>query len=128
MGANGGNIRFGVDFNVNKSGLNQLKASLQEIQKLTAQDLMKINNSSLDQANGDLKKLKASVLEIDKALDKAFNSDLGTLNVSKFNSELKKMNLNQIYSDFSKAGAAGQNAFRNVTTQILTTKIGRAHV
>lgn len=121
--ANGGSIRYSVGFDVDKSGLSQLKASLQEIQKLTAQDLMKINNSSLETANKDLIKLRSSIGEIDKALDKAFNSDLGTLNVTKFNSELKKMNLNQIYSDFSKAGAAGQAAFRNTTTQILTTNM-----
>lgn len=121
--ANGGSIRYSVGFDVDKSGLSQLKASLQEIQKLTAQDLMKINNSSLETANKDLIKLRSSIGEIDKALDKAFNSDLGTLNVAKFNSELKKMNLNQIYSDFSKAGAAGQAAFRNTTTQILTTNM-----
>lgn len=121
--ANGGSIRYSVGFDVDKSGLSQLKASLQEIQKLTAQDLMKINNSSLETANKDLIKLRSSIGEIDKALDKAFNSDLGTLNVTKFNSELKKMNLNQIYSDFSKAGAAGQTAFRNTTTQILTTNM-----
>lgn len=121
--ANGGNIRYSVNFDVNKTGLNEIKASLQEIQKLTAQDLMKINNTSLSVAQQDLEKLKVSVKQLDGALDKAFNSDLGTLNVSKFNQELKKLNLNQIYKDFSNAGAAGQAAFRNTTTQILTTNM-----
>lgn len=121
--ANGGNIRYSVNFDVNKTGLNEIKASLQEIQRLTAQDLMKINNTSLSVAQQDLEKLKVSVKQLDGALDKAFNSDLGTLNVSKFNQELKKLNLNQIYKDFSNAGAAGQAAFRNTTTQILTTNM-----
>lgn len=121
--ANGGNIRYSVNFDVNKTGLNEIKASLQEIQRLTAQDLMKINNTSLSVAQQDLEKLKVSVKQLDGALDKAFNSDLGTLNVSKFNQELKKLNLNQIYKDFSNAGAAGQNAFRNTTAQILTTNM-----
>lgn len=121
--ANGGNIRYSVNFDVNKTGLNEIKASLQEIQRLTAQDLMKINNTSLSVAQKDLEKLKVSVKQLDGALDKAFNADLGTLNVSKFNQELKKLNLNQIYKDFSNAGAAGQAAFRNTTTQILTTNM-----
>lgn len=121
--ANGGNIRYSVNFDVNKTGLNEIKASLQEIQRLTAQDLMKINNTSLSVAQQDLEKLKVSVKQLDGALDKAFNSDLGTLNVSKFNQELKKLKLNEIYKDFSNAGAAGQAAFRNTTTQILTTNM-----
>ena len=57
------------------------------------------------------------------ALNKAFNKDLGTMNVVKFNKELQKLDLNRIHSDFSKAGAAGQNAFRSMTTEILTTNM-----
>ena len=121
--ANGGNIRYSIGFNVDKTGLNQIKASLQEIQKLTAQDLIKINNSSLEAAQKDLEKIKASAQSLEGALEKSFNTNIGALNVSKFNQELKKLNLNQIYTDFTKAGIAGQNAFRDITTQILTTNM-----
>ena len=40
MPSNGGNITFGIDFNVNKSGLNDLKKSLQDVQKMTTKDLV----------------------------------------------------------------------------------------
>ena len=122
--ANGGRIDYSIGFNVDKTGLNQIKSSLQEIKNLTAQDLMKIGgHTDIQKAEQELKSLKTSISQIDGALEKAFNTDLGTLNVSKFNQALKGMNLNQVYKDFSAAGAAGQAAFRNVTSQILTTNM-----
>lgn len=117
-------IDIDVGLKVDKTGLNQIKSSLQEIKNLTAQDLMKIGGyNDIKQAQGELDSLKRSIAAIDGALEKAFNTDLGTLNVSKFNQALKGMNLNQVYKDFSAAGAAGQTAFRNVTSQILTTNM-----
>ena len=117
-------IDIDVGLKVDKTGLNQIKSSLQEIKNLTAQDLMKIGgHTDIQKAEQELKNLKTSISQIDGALEKAFNTDLGTLNVSKFNQALKGMNLNQVYKDFSAAGAAGQTAFRNVTSQILTTNM-----
>lgn len=117
-------IDIDVGLKVDKTGLNQIKSSLQEIKNLTAQDLMKIGgHTDIQKAEQELKNLKTSISQIDGALEKAFNTDLGTLNVSKFNQALKGMNLNQVYKDFSAAGAAGQAAFRNVTSQILTTNM-----
>lgn len=117
-------IDIDVGLKVDKTGLNQIKSSLQEIKNLTAQDLMKIGgHNDIKQAQGELDSLKRSIAAIDGALEKAFNTDLGTLNVSKFNQALKGMNLGQVYKDFSAAGAAGQSAFRNITSQILTTNM-----
>lgn len=122
--ANGGRIDYTVGFKTDKSGLNQLKSSLQEIKALTAQDLMKIGgHNDIKRAETELDSLKKSIKEIDGALERAFNADLGTLNVSKFNQELKKLPLKDIYKDFSNAGAAGQAAFRNTTAQVLTTNM-----
>lgn len=117
-------IDIDVGLKLDKTGLNQIKSSLQEIKNLTAQDLMKIGgHDDLQRAKRELDSLKASVATIDDAFKKAFNTDLGTLNVAKFNQSLKNLNLNKIYQDFSKAGAAGQTAFRNMTSQILTTNM-----
>lgn len=122
--ANGGSIKYNIGFNVDKTGLNQLKSSLQEIKAMTATDLMKIGgHNDIEKANNDLKELQKSIQLIDGALERAFNTDLGTLNVAKFNQELSKMNLNKVYGDFKNAGAAGQAAFRNTTAQILTTNM-----
>lgn len=118
--ANGGSIKYSVGFNVDKTGLNQMKASLQELLNLTKQDLIKINGKATD---AELDKIKKSAKEVESALERAFNPNLGTLNVSKFNQELKKLDVNRIYRDFSMAGQAGRNAFRNITSDILTTNM-----
>ena len=45
-------IKYQVSFDVHKQGLDQLKASLQQIQKLSPKDLMKINQTDLKTAQG----------------------------------------------------------------------------
>ncbi len=121
--SNGGRIGFDIDFNVNKTPLNQLKASLQDLKRMTAQDMADINFTGLDEANKDLEKMQASVRKVERALDRAFNKDLGTLNLTKFNKELQRMDLNSIYENFNRAGDAGRAAFRNTTTEILTANM-----
>lgn len=121
--ANGGQIKYGINFNVDKTGLNQLKAELQQIKNMTVGDLVKLNPSVANNAVTELEKIKASARQLEGALERSFNPNLGTLNVTKFNQELKKINVNKIYKDLSQAGAAGQKAFRDITTQVLTTNM-----
>lgn len=117
-------IDFTVGFNTDQSGLSTIKKSLEEIQKMTSSDLMSLNKGmDLSEANSRLTQIKESASQVQKALDKAFNANLGTLNVSKFNNELKNLDINKIYNDFNSAGSAGQTAFKNMTTQVLTTNM-----
>ena len=117
-------IRFKVGYEVDKNGLNEIKNSLQAIQKMTSSDLMSLNKGmDLSTANSQLAQIKQTASQVQEALSRSFNSDLGTLNISKFNSELKNLDINRIYNDFNSAGTAGQSAFRNITSQILTTNM-----
>lgn len=117
-------ITYQVGYQVDKTALNEIKASLQSLQLLTSNDLMKLDKTmNLQQANAQLQQIKKSASEVSDALSRSFNTNLGTLNISKFNTELKKLDINRVYRDFSAAGVAGQTAFRNVTTQILTTNM-----
>ena len=119
-----GSIQLSVGLNVDKTAINQLKTSLQEIQRMTQNDLnLDGLIGSQKEAVRDLEKVKATAKEVEKALDKAFNKDLGTLNVSKFNQELSKLGLKNIYTQFNSIGSTGQAAFRNMTTEILTTNL-----
>ena len=118
--ANGGSINYTVKYNIDKTGLNQMKASLQEILNLTQGDLIKINSKATKE---DLKQLQDAAKAVGSALERAFNPNLGTLNVSKFNQELKKLNVDKIYKDFNIMGQAGRNAFRNITSDVLTTNM-----
>ena len=118
-------IKYQVGFDVNKSNLESLKKSLQQIQQLSARDLMKFNNSSMEAANQALLNIKNQAINVEKALRQAFNTKLNTVNISEFNKSLtqSKTTIQNVYSAFSKAGPAGQNAFRSLSAQVLSTNI-----
>lgn len=123
--ANGGSIKYNIGFNVDKSGLNELKQSFQELKRMTTEDFMKISGKGFKDADAELKKIKGTVKEVEYAFHGAFNKDLGTLNISKFNQTLASsgLNIQKIHTDLSSMGASGQSAFRNLTTQLLTTNV-----
>ena len=116
----GGNqITFGVGFNVNESGLNKLKQSLQEIQKLTTQDLLNTGNFKANTVNRELASIKNSASQVQAALTRAFNPQLGVTNVAKFNQEMQRLDVGKIAAQFNSLGAVGQSAFLNLTRQSL---------
>ena len=119
----GGQIQWGMSFKIDKTSLNDLKTELLSIQKLTTADYGKGKHSQASQLAQELKQIKQSAAEVQTALDKSFNTNLGTLNIVKFNQELKKLDINRIATDFNRAGASGQSAFRNLVTQTLTTNL-----
>lgn len=124
--ANGGSIKYNIGFNVDKSGLNQLKSSLQEIKNMTAKDFMNITGGNdLSKAKKELDEIHRTLGKVDAAFESAFNSDLGTLNIAKFNQTLSSsgLTIQKIQADLARTGTAGQNAFRNMTSQILTTNM-----
>ncbi len=117
-------IKFKVGFDVDKAKLNQLKTSLQQIQKLSYKDLININKSSLSQAKSDLVEIKNQAGRVEDALRASFNPKMGTYNIEKFNNTLKSTGkpLNEIYNTFKKAGESGEIAFRNLSSQLLKVK------
>ena len=117
MASSGGRINFQVGFNVDKSGLNQLKSSLQEIQKIKPGDF--------NLATKELREVQKTAKKVQEALTQAFNVNLGSLNINQFNQLLRKSGLtvNTVYRDFSKLGAQGQIAFNQMSTSLLTTNL-----
>lgn len=118
-------IRYQVGFDVKQGDLSKLKSSLQQLQKLKFSDIMKINNTDISSARGALRSIQQDADKVENALNKAFNTKLNTVNISTFNSQLSKsgLSLQSIYQSFSRAGATGEAAFRNLSTQILSTNI-----
>ncbi len=97
MAVNGGQIKFGIGFNVDQQGLRTLQSDLEKIQNMSAATFSKMNkNLSFRDAVDELDKIKGSVGQLQSALNKAFNTDLGTINISKFNNELKNLNINEL--------------------------------
>lgn len=122
----GGNqINYSIGFNTDKTTLNELKTSLVEIQKMTSSELMDLNKGmNVDEANAQLKEMRSMATSLRQALNNSFNKDLGTTNVTKFNSELSKTGytLKSIADTFYAAGEKGKTAFRNLTTEALTSE------
>ena len=69
-------IKYQVGFDVHKEGLNQLKSSLQQLQKMKISDLMKINKTDYDSASTLLGDIKNEAVKVEDALKKAFNVKL----------------------------------------------------
>ena len=114
---NGGNIKFGIDFEANQASLNKLKKSLQDLQKIKLGDF----KGSKEQ----LQRIQKQALQVEKALNRAFNPTLKTTNVSAFKTELEKsgITIKQLSTDMASLGPAGVKAFGLMSTEILTTNL-----
>ncbi len=118
------NIRFNIDFDVKKQGLTDLKKSLEEIQKITTSQFAQMNKGlTFKEAVTQMREIKAAATQVQNALNKSFNVNLGTTNITKLGQELKNLNINNIYNQFTKLGAVGNTAFRNLTTQLVTSNV-----
>lgn len=115
MAQQGGRIDFQIGFKTDKSGIQDLKKSLQQIQK--------IKPANFDGTNQDLQEIKSTAKEVEAALSKAFNPNINSINLKTFDNELKSSGktINDIYASFSKAGAQGQVAFSQMARSVLTT-------
>ena len=113
--SNGGRINFQVGYNVDQNSVNQVRKSLQDLQKIKIADFKGTDEQ--------LQQVKKTASQVEKALINAFNPSLNSINIQEFNSILSKTDrtVNTIYSDFSKAGAVGREAFTQMTSSIVTT-------
>ena len=114
---NGGNIKFGIDFEANQASLNKLKKSLQDLQKIKLGDFKG--------SKEELQRIQKEALQVEKALNRAFNPTLKTTNVSAFKTELEKsgITIKQLSTDMASLGSAGVKAFGLMSTEILTTNL-----
>lgn len=113
-------INIGLGFNVDKTNLNTLKTELQSLLNMSTDDLIKIGSEN---AVADLKEIQTAASAVQSALEKSFNPKLNTQDLTKFQQELAMsgQSISSIKAGLDKAGASGQNAFRNITTELLTT-------
>ena len=115
MAQQGGRIDFQVGFKTDKSGIEDLKKSLQ--------DLQKIKPMNFEGSKDDLQQIKRTAADVQAALSKAFNPNINSINLKTFDNELKASHrsIEDIYASFSKAGAQGQVAFSQMARSVLTT-------
>lgn len=124
-GSGGNQLKYSIIFDTNKTTLNDLKTSLIELQKMTSSELMNLNKGmNLNEANAQLKEMRAMATSLRQALNNSFNKDLGTTNITKLNAELGKTgySIQTIADTFAMAGEKGRAAFRNLATEALTSE------
>ena len=117
MAANGGRVNIQIGFTTDKAGLSQMQSLFQQITYEAKKPGQEMNTG--------LQKAAATAKTLDTILEKTFNSDLGTLNVSKFNQELTKsgLTLKSIKADFANAGTQGSMAYNRLAQSVLGTNL-----
>lgn len=122
--ADGGRIDFTVGFKSDTQGLQQIKAELNELRKITPTMLKEINPTwDMSKARSEFMKVEKTINEVSKAFDNAFNPQLGIANIQKLNSSLQKIGIDKIYNQFSSLGTAGTQAFQKIASASLTTNL-----
>ena len=109
---------FGLNFRVDKSGLNDLKKSLQDIMKLGQQ------KSATGNLEGDLKEACQAAQKLETILNGAWNSKLGQLNLDKVNQGIKQTyhSVEELQKALGKT-PQGQAAFNKMASQVLNTNL-----
>ena len=115
-------IKYGIGFNVDKSGLQEVKSELMSLQKMSYSEFSLISDENLTKTRGQFEAIKRDVKSLENAIDVAFNPKLDTVNLDKFNQSIKNLNLQRIEQSFSSMGTKGKKAFVDISKQLLTTK------
>ena len=86
---------------------------------------MKINKTDANGALQIFNDIKNEAQNVENALEQAFNPKLRTTNIETFNQSLKQSgsSIQKVYDAFNQGGVAGQNAFRNLSSSVLSTNI-----
>ena len=122
-------IRYGIGFDINKSGLEDLKKELKLIQSFTAADLKifdpSLANKSIDEVNNRLKTVHNTANDIQYALEKSFNPKLDTISLQNFQKYLAETGTSTIpkaAEGLKNVGDVGKQTFSNLTNILMTTK------
>ena len=110
----GSNQKFTLQID-NLDGVNKIKTSLKELSSI------KTNESLIGMEAKDVSMMLNSINVLDAALTRAFDKDLGVVNIQKFNQYLQAAgtDINQIQMGLSLAGVKGQQAFMKTTGELL---------
>lgn len=99
-------IKFGIDFEVNQSGLNQLRSSLNSLSNI------KTMPADFKGTQQQFEAAKTTIIGVRDALTQAFNVRLNTTDITKFRESLNQAGISTrtIQSDFARMGGQGKKA------------------
>lgn len=112
-------IQFQVGYNVDKTGLNELKTSLQEIQQQASQA------KATGGLTNELKTAAQSAQQLENILNSAWNSKLQQLDLSKVNTGIKNTygSVSQLKTSLEASGTVGATAYNKVASAVLNTNL-----
>ena len=118
--ANGGQIRFGIGFQVDKSGLSDLQSSLKQVQ-IEAQKVADRGG----QVDKKLQESAKAASDLERILNQSWNGKLNQLDLSKFNKSVKDTygSIGKMKQVLEQSGAAGRDAFNHIASSILNTNV-----
>ena len=110
-------IKIGIDFAVNKTGLNDLSKQLQNIQSKAAK--MQSNGT----LTKDFQEASKAAKQLDTILNTSWNSKLNQLDLTKFNNSVRTSfgSIQNLQTQLNKGGVDGQRTFNNMASAILNT-------
>lgn len=114
--------RSAIEYDIRlKTNQNDLQPLLKQLQSF--RNDLKLDDFGIKIDNKQLYRFKNTVEEVERALTRAFNPKLNTVNIQRFNKELTGMgfNVQSLHDYFSQAGVRGESAFKNISTQMVTT-------
>ena len=115
----GGNINYTIGFKVDKTGLNQLKSSLQDVQK-------QINKAGQEGGlTKEFEEARDAAKQLEKILDSSWNNKLGQLNLNQVNKGIKETygSVGELKKRLEQSGAVGSAAYNKVASSILNTNL-----
>lgn len=112
--AKGGTIEYGIKFNLDKNGIENIKTALRNIQKELQQ------NESMD-----FSKSIQGIKDLENILNSSWNSKLNQLDLSKVNTQIKNTygSVQNLKQAVESSGAAGKNAYNTFANSVLNTNL-----
>ena len=118
MATNGGTIKFNVGFNVDKSSLNQITKSLQEVQRAASSN----KDMNLDT---QFKQAASAAKQLQQIINSSWNDKLNQLNLDKFNQSINQSfgSVQNLKNQLVSGTAQGQAAFNSLASAVLNTNV-----
>ena len=111
-------VEYRIHTTLDNSGIAKLQSEIRQTQQ-RLKEMQSTGFISKDQLSDSLVQLQ----RVERAMQKAFNSNLGMLDTRKFSDLISKsnecrVNMNQLGTAFSQVGARGQTAVTSLITQV----------
>ena len=112
--AKGGTVEYGIKFNLDKNGIENIKTALRNIRKELQQ------NESMD-----FSKSIQGIKDLENILNSSWNSKLNQLDLSKVNTQIKDSykSIQNLKQAIESSGAAGKNAYNTFANSVLNTNL-----